>query len=162
MYDLRLCLCIILKMLFIAFDQRYEKHVFLWHEYWYGILLLHCYKFYFAKKFLRLTMGFGYFMYSHCLVPVIDLWISGRDKVGIRALIAIVELWCIVLCSLFTTAAIRLKFVIVVFLVHVWRCLNFFLCLFKLRSEHSYCWISRGRWTFLSGRSSFRSTPQEG
>ena len=54
-------------------------------------------------------MGFGYFMYSHSLVPVIDLWNSGRDKVGIRALIAIVELWCIVLCSLFTTAAIRLK-----------------------------------------------------
>ena len=54
-------------------------------------------------------MSFGYFMYSHSLVPVIDLWISGRDKVGIRALIAIDEIWCIVLCSLFTTAAIRLK-----------------------------------------------------
>ena len=54
-------------------------------------------------------MGFGYFMYSHSLVPVIDLWISGRDKVGIRALIAIDEIWCIVLCFLFTTAAIRLK-----------------------------------------------------
>ena len=25
--------------------------------------------------FLRLTMGFGYFMYSHFLVPVIDLWV---------------------------------------------------------------------------------------
>ena len=24
-------------------------------------------------------MGFGYFMYSHSLVPVINLWISGRD-----------------------------------------------------------------------------------
>ena len=58
------------------------------------------------KKFLRLTMGFGYFMYSHSLVPVIDLLFSGRDKVGIRALIAIVELWCIVFCFLFTTAAI--------------------------------------------------------
>ena len=80
-------------------------------------------------------MGFGYFMYSHSLVPVIYLWFSGRDKVGIRALIAIVELWCIVLCSLFTTAAIRLKFVIVVFLVLVFRCLNFVLYLFKLREE---------------------------
>ena len=57
-------------------------------------------------------MGFGYFMYSHSLVPVIDLWFSGRDKVGIRALIAIVELWCIVLCFLFTTAAIRLSNII--------------------------------------------------
>ena len=27
------------------------------------------------EKFLRLTMGFGYFMYSHSLVPVIDLWV---------------------------------------------------------------------------------------
>ena len=26
------------------------------------------------EKNLRLTMGFGYFMYSHSLVPVIDLW----------------------------------------------------------------------------------------
>ena len=26
------------------------------------------------KKNLRLTMSFGYFMYSHSLVPVIDLW----------------------------------------------------------------------------------------
>ena len=25
-------------------------------------------------------MGFGYFMYSHSLVPVIDLLFSGRDK----------------------------------------------------------------------------------
>ena len=25
------------------------------------------------ENFLRLTMGFGYFMYSHSLVPVIDL-----------------------------------------------------------------------------------------
>ena len=80
-------------------------------------------------------MGFGYFTYSHSLVPVIDLWISGRDKVGIRALIDIDELWCIVLCFLFTTAAIRLKFVIVIFLVLVFRCLNFVLCLFKLREE---------------------------
>ena len=50
------------------------------------------------EKFLRLTMGFGYFMYSHSLVPVIDPWGSGRDKVGIRALIAIDERWNIVLC----------------------------------------------------------------
>ena len=28
------------------------------------------------EKFLRLTMGFGYFMYSHSLVPVIDLWVQ--------------------------------------------------------------------------------------
>ena len=70
------------------------------------VLLLHLINVIPRKKFLRLTMGFGYFMYSHSLVPVIDLLFSGRDKVGIRALIAIVELWCIVLCFLFTTAAI--------------------------------------------------------
>ena len=43
------------------------------------------------EKFSRLTMGFGYFMYSHSLVPVIDLWISGRDKVGIRAMVFITD-----------------------------------------------------------------------
>ena len=32
------------------------------------------------EKFLRLTMGFGYFMYSHSLVPVIDQWGSGSDN----------------------------------------------------------------------------------
>ena len=37
-------------------------------------------------------MGFGYFMYFHSLVPVIDLWISGRDKVGIRAWVFIADL----------------------------------------------------------------------
>ena len=41
------------------------------------------------EKFLRLTMGFGYFMYSHSLVPVIDLGILGRDKVGIRAMVSL-------------------------------------------------------------------------
>ena len=51
-------------------------------------------------------MGFGYFMYSHSLVPVIDPWGSGRDKVGIRALSAIVELWKIVLYFLITTAVL--------------------------------------------------------
>ena len=35
----------------------------------------------FREKFLRLTMGFGYVMYSHSLVPVIDLWFSGRDTI---------------------------------------------------------------------------------
>ena len=37
-------------------------------------------------------MGFGYFMYLHSLVPVIDPWGSGRDKVGIRARVFIVDL----------------------------------------------------------------------
>ena len=32
------------------------------------------------EKFLRLTMGFGYFMYSHSLVPVIDLWVRVVTK----------------------------------------------------------------------------------
>ena len=32
------------------------------------------------EKFLRLTMGFGYFMYSHSLVPVIDLWVRVLTK----------------------------------------------------------------------------------
>ena len=32
------------------------------------------------EKNLRLTMGFGYFMYSHSLVPVIDLWVQVVTK----------------------------------------------------------------------------------
>ena len=56
------------------------------------------------EKFIRFAMGFGYLMYPHSLVPVIDPWGSGRDKVGIRALITIVELWNIVLYFSFTTA----------------------------------------------------------
>ena len=32
------------------------------------------------KKFLRLTMGFGYFMYSHSLVPVMDLLVRVVTK----------------------------------------------------------------------------------
>ena len=37
-------------------------------------------------------MGFGYFMYSHSLVSVIDPWGSGRDKVGIRAMVSLLIL----------------------------------------------------------------------
>ena len=57
---------------------------------------------------------------------------SGRDKVGIRALIAIVELWCIVLCFLFTTATMSLNYLCRI-LVLVFRCLNFIPCLFRIR-----------------------------
>ena len=38
-----------------------------------------------SRKILRLTMGFGYFMYSHSLAPVIDQWSSGRDIAAIVA-----------------------------------------------------------------------------
>ena len=44
---------------------------------WYGNILKFEYievviNVFIREKFLRLTMGFGYFMYSHSLVPVID------------------------------------------------------------------------------------------
>ena len=52
------------------------------------------------KKFSRLTMGFGYFMYSHSLVPVIDPWGLGRDKVGIRAMVSLLNFKIDVLCFL--------------------------------------------------------------
>ena len=54
-------------------------------------------------------MGFGYFMYSHCLVPVIDPWGSGRDKVGIRALMSIADLWVNILCLFLYYCGIRLS-----------------------------------------------------
>ena len=61
-------------------------------------------------------MGVRYFTYSHSLVPVIDLWISGRDKVGIRALIAIDENLVHCLVFSFHYCSNRLKIVNVVFL----------------------------------------------
>ena len=57
------------------------------------------------EKFLRLTMGFGYFMYSHSLVPVIDPWGSGCDKVGIRAMVSLLILNCRFVFS-YTTAVL--------------------------------------------------------
>ena len=57
------------------------------------------------EKFLRLTMGFGYFMYSHSLAPVIDQWGSGRDKVGIRAMVSLLILNCRFVFS-YTTAVL--------------------------------------------------------
>ena len=89
-----------LKNIVLCFDKRYVKYVFLWHDYYEWCFIFALLNVLFREKFLRLTMGFGYFMYSHSLVPVIDLWFSSRDKVGIRALIAIDETWCIVLCFL--------------------------------------------------------------
>ena len=43
-----------------------------------GIILMYCFiideiNILNREKFLGLTMGFGYFMYSHSLVPIIDL-----------------------------------------------------------------------------------------
>ena len=63
------------------------------HELWVVNVLI-------REKFLRLTKGFGYFMYSHSLVPVIDLWILGRDKVGIRAMVSLLIFKIDVLCFL--------------------------------------------------------------
>ena len=57
------------------------------------------------KNFLRLTMDFGYFMYSHFLVSVIDPWGSGCDKVGIRAMVSLLILNCLFVFS-YTTAVL--------------------------------------------------------
>ena len=77
-YLLNWWLCIILRILSDVFEQRYDKYVF----YELSIMKWGCVTallwVLFREKFLRLTMGFGYFMYFYSLVPVIDLWISGR------------------------------------------------------------------------------------
>ena len=71
-------------------------------------------------------MGFGYLMYSHLLVPVIDLWISGRDKVGIRALMSNADLWVIVLCLCLYYCGIRLSNVsFVIIASSILRCVCF-------------------------------------
>ena len=78
------------------------------------------------EKFLRLTMGFGYFMYSHFLAPVIDQWGSGRDKVGIRALMSIADLWVNVLCLFLRYCGIRLSNVgFVIIASSILRCICF-------------------------------------
>ena len=73
-------LCNIIKSIGYVFEQRYEKYVFYDMNIMIGVLLIALLSVLFRKKFLRLTMGFGYFMYSHSLVSVIDLWFSGRDN----------------------------------------------------------------------------------
>ena len=80
----------------------------------FGMFIIAFVKCFISRKILKAYYGFQV-LYVFPF-PSASHWplVSGRDKVGIRALIAIVELWCIVLCSLFTTAAIRLKIVFVV------------------------------------------------
>ena len=75
-------------------------------------------------------MGFRYFMYSHSLMPVIDPWGSGRDKVGIRALMSIADLWVIVLCLFLYYCGIRLSNVSSVIIdSKIPRCFCSLLCL---------------------------------
>ena len=128
-------LCNIVKSIGYVFEQRYEKYVFYDMTFMFGMFIIAFVKCFISRKILKAYYGFRV-LYVFPF-PSAGHWplVSGRDKVGIRALIAIDENWCIVLCFLFTTAAIRLKFVIVIFIVLVFRCLNFVLCLFKLREE---------------------------
>ena len=57
------------------------------------------------EKFLRLTMGFGYFMYSHSLVPVIDLWFRVVTKLVSEHEFSLLILSCRFMFS-YTTAVI--------------------------------------------------------
>ena len=65
-----------MRILFYIFVQRYVSYVFLYVMTIIinGVLLFHWLSILNHKKFIRLTMGFVYFMYFHSLVPVIDLW----------------------------------------------------------------------------------------
>ena len=79
-----------LKNIVLCFSQAIRKVCILWHDYYNWCFIIALLNVLFREKFLRLTMGFGYFMYSHSLVPVIDLWNSGRDirlVLGINLLI---------------------------------------------------------------------------
>ena len=55
----------------------------------------------FREKFLRLTMGFGYFMYSHSLVPVIDLWVRVMSKVLIYWYFYVIVIYCMYVVFIF-------------------------------------------------------------
>ena len=69
-YDLFLKCCIIIYANCLSITMILMN----WHEnnlkYEYIMIVINVF---IREKFLRLTMGFGYLMYSHSLVPVIDL-----------------------------------------------------------------------------------------
>ena len=70
-------------------------------------------------------MGFGYFMYSHSLVPVIDPWGSGRDKVGIRAMVSLL-IFELLFCVFLHYCGIRLSNVnFVIIASSILRCVCF-------------------------------------
>ena len=71
-------------------------------------------------------MGFGYFMYSHSLVPVIDPQGSGRDKVGIRAMVSLLILNCRFVFS-YTTAVLGCQMLVLSSLLLVF-CVASVLC----------------------------------
>ena len=57
-----------IEICIIVFEKCIDNEIFLKYENLFVVIdILN------REKFLRLTMGFGYFMYSHSLVPVIDL-----------------------------------------------------------------------------------------
>ena len=81
-------------------------------------------------------MGFGYFMYSHSLVPVIDPWGSSRDKVGIRAMVLLL-IFELSFCIFIHYCGIRLSNVsFVIIASSILRCVRLLLCmiLFDLSS----------------------------
>ena len=81
-------------------------------------------------------MGFGYFMYFHSLVPVIDPWGSGRDKVGIRAMVSLLILE-LSFCVFLHYCGIRLSNVSFVIIAStILRCVSLllYLILFGLSS----------------------------
>ena len=130
-----------LKNIVLCFDKWYVKYVFLWHDYYEWCFIIALLNVLFRENFLRLTMGFEYFMYSHSLVPVIDLWFSGRDKVGIRAMVSLLILNCRFVFS-YTTAVLGCQMSVlssllpVLCVVSVCYCVWFYLvCLLWMRSR---------------------------
>ena len=85
-------------------------------------------------------MGFGYFMYSYSLVPVIDLWISGRDKVGIRAWVFIADFEIIVLCFSYTTAVLGCQMLVMLSLLLVFCVVSILLLCFD------FIWFVFSEW----------------
>ena len=74
-------------------------------------------------------MGFRYFMYSHSLVPVIDPWGSGRDKVGIRAMVSLL-IFELTFCVFLHYCGIRLSNVsFVIVASSILRCVCLLLCM---------------------------------
>ena len=81
------------------------------------------------EKFLRLTMGFGYFMYSHSLVPVIDLWVRVVTKLVSEQWFSLMILK-LSFCVFLHYYGIRLsKVSFVIIASSIMRCVCLLLCL---------------------------------
>ena len=139
-----------------VFEQIYEKYVFYDMTFMFGMFIIAFVKCFIPRKILKAYYGFRV-LYVFPF-PSAGHWpfVLGRDKVSIRALIAIDEIWCIVLCFLSLLQLLGWK-ISLSYPCSSIPLFEFYSLSFpndEKSSELSCCWTSIERWTFLAGRSS--------